>query len=298
MPSGPAEPPPPAPVGTGTLYVVATPIGNLGDLSPRAAGVLERAPCVAAEDTRRARNLLSHVGADKKELVRLDANAPDRDIQRLADRLAEGLDVALVTDAGTPVVSDPGAALVRAARARGVTIVPIAGPSAVTAALSASGYETSAFRFVGFLPRSGPDRAAALGRLAADADVVILFEAPHRMNETLADLARVAGTRRALVARELTKLHEELLEGELAALARDHAAREWLGEITIVLAPWKPDAAEARVSDEDLDLRIDAMLAEGRRAKEIAELIALETGLPKRELYERVTARKTARDAR
>jgi 16S rRNA (cytidine1402-2'-O)-methyltransferase len=278
----------------GTLWVVATPIGNLGDLSPRAADTLRRAPVIAAEDTRRARTLLAHVGAEGKELVRLDANASERDVARLGERVGAGEDVALVTDAGTPVVSDPGSALVRVVRARGGCVVPVAGPSAVTAALSASGYEARGFRFVGFLPRAGKDRAAALGRIASDTDAVVLFESPHRLSETLADLARIAPTRRALVARELTKLHEELLEGELGALSAEHGGREWLGEITMVLAPSEArDAAPAAI--EDLDPRIDALLDEGRRTKEIAELLALESGLGRREIYERVAARKASR---
>ncbi|HTJ84540.1 MAG TPA: 16S rRNA (cytidine(1402)-2'-O)-methyltransferase [Polyangiaceae bacterium] len=278
----------------GTLWVVATPIGNLGDLSPRAADTLRSAAVIAAEDTRRARTLLAHVGAEGKDLVRLDANASERDVARLSERIGAGEDVALVTDAGTPVVSDPGSALVRAVRAHGGRVVPVAGPSAVTAALSASGYEARGFRFVGFLPRTGKDRAAALGRIASDTDAVVLFESPHRMTETLADLARIAPARRALVARELTKLHEELLEGELATLSAEHGTREWLGEITMVLSPTEArDAAPASI--EDLDPRIDALLDEGRRTKEIAELLALESGLGRREIYERVAARKASR---
>jgi len=286
-----------APATPGTLYVVATPIGNLGDLSVRAADTLAKADLVAAEDTRRARTLLAHAGVEGKELVRLDANATEAEVTRLAGRIAEGSSVALVTDAGTPVVSDPGSALVRAARALGCTIVPIAGPSAVTAALSASGYDARGFRFVGFLPRGGKDRAAVLGKIAQDGDAVILFESPHRMGETLRDLARVSPNRRALVARELTKLHEELLEGELDALSERHASRDWLGEITIVLAPFKESAAPA-ISIEALAPRIDALLEDGRRAKDIAELLSLETGLGRREIYEHVTARKLAREDR
>lgn len=275
----------------GRLFVVATPIGNLGDLSERARAVLLEAPIVAAEDTRRARALLSHLGATGKELVRLDAHATAADIDRLAERVASGSTVALVTDAGTPGVSDPGSALVRAVRERRGAVVPIPGPSAVSTAISVAGFATTAFRFAGFLPRGRLERTEALARIASDPDVVVFFEAPQRMGETLTDLARVIPEREALVARELTKLHEELLRGVIRDMAREHAEREWIGEITVVVGP-RAVEERAALDDDAIDARIDALFAEGRRAKEVAEILSLETSIPKRDAYERVNRRK------
>jgi 16S rRNA (cytidine1402-2'-O)-methyltransferase len=281
---------PSAPADRG-LFVVATPIGNLADLTDRARRVLGEVDVVAAEDTRRARGLLSHLGITGKELVRLDAHATDVDVARLADRIAEGVRVALVTDAGTPGVSDPGSALVRAVHSRGAHVVAIPGPSAVSAAISVAGFATTAFRFVGFLPRGLRERTEALSRIAADPDVVVFFEAPQRIAETLADFARIVPDRELCVARELTKLHEELLRGTAAELAERTIDRDWLGEITVVVGP-RTAVAPAAVDDEGVDRRIELLLAEGRRAREVAEIVALETGLPKREVYERVNRKK------
>jgi 16S rRNA (cytidine1402-2'-O)-methyltransferase len=273
----------------GVLFVVATPIGNLGDLTLRAIETLRAAGRVLAEDTRRTRGLLAHLGIAGKPLDRFDAHASEADVARVVERLLGGEDVALVTDAGTPVVSDPGTALVRAAAAAGVAVVPIPGPSAVLAALCASGLCTGGFRFVGFLPRGGPALREALGLVEATPEPVVLFESPQRTAATLAGLAEVMPDRPAVVARELTKVHEEIVRGSVAELASPE--RAWLGEITIVLGP-RPVAPARRVEAEEIDRRIDAELALGRRAKDIAEGVALATGEPKREIYARVVARR------
>ena len=275
----------------GELFVVATPIGNLGDLTLRAIETLRRADRVVAEDTRRTRGLLSHLGIAGKSLERLDAHAGAGDVERIVAYLLAGERVALVTDAGTPVVSDPGTALVKAAVDAGVRVVPIPGACAAVAALSASGLVTGAFRFLGFLPRSGPERRDVLALVVATPEPVVLYEAPQRIAETLADLARAMPARAAVVARELTKVHEELLRGTLAELCAREAGREWLGEITVVLGP--AIAREpTRLSDEELDQRIALGLARGRRAKDLAEELSLETGLPRREVYGRIIARR------
>ncbi len=276
----------------GTLYVVATPIGNLGDLTLRAIETLRAADRVVAEDTRRARGLLSHLGISGKPVDRVDEHAPEAAVARVVDHLAAGEAVALVTDAGTPIVSDPGTALVRAAVAAGIAVVPIPGASAVMAAVSVAGLVEDAFTFRGFLPRAGRERRDALARVQATEEAVVLFEAPGRIAETLADLAKSAPTRRAVVTRELTKLHEEILRGTLAELADRAASREWLGEITIVLGPAPAEAEAAGPSDAEIDARIDAETAAGRRAKDVAEQLALETGRPRRELYARVVDRR------
>jgi len=203
----------------GVLYVVATPIGHLGDLSARAVETLSRAARVAAEDTRRTRGLLTHLGLSKP-IERLDAHASAHDVARVVQQLVSGEDIALVTDAGTPVVSDPGTELVRAAIEAGLRVVPIPGPSAVLAALVASGLSGGAFRFLGFLPRKGTDRRDVLETVRSTPEVVVLFESPERTAETLADLARIMPQRRCVVARELTKLHEEFGRWTVGAFPR------------------------------------------------------------------------------
>lgn len=275
---------------SGTLFVVATPIGNLEDLTQRAERALREAHTIVAEDTRRTRGLLAHLGATGKPLRRLDANADAAQVEAVARIVAEGHDVAMVTDAGTPSISDPGSKLVAAVRALGGTIVPLPGASAVTAALSACGFELSGYRFTGFLPRSGMERARALARIAEDPDAVVLFESPNRLAETLRELAQPAPARRALVAREITKLHEELREATLSELCLQFEGREVLGEITIVLAPH--EAGRRELSDEEVLARIDAALASGMRAREVAERVALESGRSKKQIYDWVLSRK------
>lgn len=278
----------------GALYVVATPIGNLGDITMRAVETLRAADRVVAEDTRRTRGLLSHLGISGKPVERLDAHASEATIERVVWALEQGEGVALVSDAGTPVVSDPGTALIRRAVLAGAQVVPIPGASAVMAAVSASGLVTGGFRFVGFLPRSGKERREAIALVRGTEESVVLFEAPGRVPSLLKDLGEVMPRREAAVGRELTKVHEEILRGtldELAAAAKD---REWLGEVTVVLGP-SPGAGRDEappISDAELDARIDQELSRGRRAKDIAEDIALTTGRPRREIYARVVERR------
>lgn len=274
----------------GTLFVVATPIGNLGDITHRAVETLARVGTVAAEDTRHTRKLLAHLNILGKALVPLHEHSSPRDRARLLEALERGEDVALVSDAGTPIVSDPGAELVREAASRGVRVVPIPGASAALAALVASGLCQGPFRFVGFLPRDGAPRHEAIGELARSPDVAILFESPSRLAATLAELGAIMPTRPAAVARELTKVHEEIVRATLHELAaRDD---EWLGEIVLVLGAHDPAGRSAQVDDAALDARIDAALAEGLHVKTIAERLAAWSGRPKRDVYERVVSRK------
>lgn len=275
----------------GTLYVVATPIGNLGDVTLRAIEVLKSCDRIAAEDTRQTRKLLSHLGIAGKATTALHAHSPEHDVARVVDAIATGESVALVTDAGTPSVSDPGDALVKAAIAAGIRVVPIPGPSAALAALVASGLAGGGgFRFVGFLPREGPTRHAAIGMVCATAEPVILFESPERTTATLRELAEAMPDRPACVARELTKVHEEIVRGPLSRLAEDRES--WRGEVAIVLGVWEPGEREATIDDAAIDARIDRELAEGTHSKTIAERIAAWSGRPKREIYERVVSRK------
>ncbi len=222
----------------GTLYVVATPIGNLGDLSPRAAEVLRAVGAVAAEDTRRTLKLFAHLGVAAPALLSLPAFDERGRIEPVLERLRSGGDVALCTDAGTPGVSDPGAALVDAAWRAGVRVVPVPGPSAAPAALAASGFPADRFVFAGFLPRKGGGRTEALAWLGRAGCTAVLYEAGNRSAETLRDLARALGDRPALLARELTKLHEELLRAPLSRIAEELERRgEVKGEVTIVVGP-------------------------------------------------------------
>ncbi len=268
----------------GILYVVATPLGNLGDLSARAMEVLRAVPVVAAEDTRRTRGLLSHLGASPR-LLSYHAHSDEPRLETLLEILHDGRDVALVSDAGTPVVSDPGTDLVAAARASGVTVVPIPGPSAVATALSAAGLKGDRYLFLGFIPRKGSERARLLARAAAEEWSVVFFEAPPRLTDLLEDLARaVGGNRRAVVARELTKLHEEFRAGTLAELAGYYSEHPPRGEITIVLegtgAPAEPpDRTGEAVEQATL------LLAEGLTRREVVRRISETLGLPRNDAY-------------
>jgi len=275
----------------GTLYVVATPIGNLGDVTIRAIEVLKACNRIAAEDTRQSKKLLSHLGIAGKPIDSLHAHSSERDVARIVDALSAGESVALVTDAGTPSVSDPGDAVVKGAIASGIRVVPIPGPSAALAALVASGLAGGGgFRFVGFLPREGAARHEAIGKVCATPEPVILFESPERTATTLRDLADATPERPACVARELTKIHEELVRGTLAVLASDRDA--WRGEVAIVLGGWAPETREEAIDDAALDARIDRELATGTHSKTIAERLAAWSGRPKRDVYERVVTRK------
>ena len=271
----------------GTLYVVATPLGNLGDLSTRAAELLRRVPVVAAEDTRHTRRLLSHLGAHPT-LLSYHAHSDERRPEVLLDILRSGRDVALVSDAGTPVVSDPGADLVALARASGITVVPIPGPSAVATALSAAGLPGDRYLFLGFLPRKGKDRARLLARAGAEEWSVVLFEAAPRLVSLLSDLVSVAsGERGAVVARELTKIHEEIRGGTLAELVDYFTVTPPRGELTIVLqgtgeAPAEPDRTQDAVE------QATALLGGGLSRREVVRRLTESLGLPRNEAYKLV----------
>lgn len=275
---------------SGTLFVVATPIGNLGDLTQRARDVLGSCQAIYAEDTRTTRKLLDLVHIAAPPLFAMHEHSSAGAIEGALERLRRGETLALVSDAGTPLVSDPGAPLVRAARAEGHAVRPVPGASAVVAALSATALGDGRFRFLAFLPREGPERRKAIALCAETEETVVLYEAPHRLATTLRELADAMGAREAVILRELTKLHEEQISGTLHELAG--IDREWLGEIVLVLAPWDAEARREVVTDEALDARIDALYTQGERAKRISELLAAWSGRPKRELYERVVSRK------
>jgi 16S rRNA (cytidine1402-2'-O)-methyltransferase len=274
----------------GTLYVVATPIGNLEDVTLRALRVLGEAELLLAEDTRRTRVLLERHGIAGRPRSLHAHNEAARADEVLA-ALAAGRRVALVSDAGTPLVSDPGGRLVAQAIAAGHEVVPVPGPSAALAALVASGLRAEAFSFVGFLPRKAGERAARLAALAPRTEALILFESPRRLGATLRELARAFGERRACVARELTKLHEEIARGSLSELARRFEAGA-RGEVTIVVEG-APATAEAP-GPEALRERVRALLAAGGSARDVAAQLARETGAPRRLLYAMAVEEKPA----
>lgn len=269
----------------GTLYVVATPLGNLGDLSPRAAATLKQAAVVAAEDTRHTKPLLVHVGS-RADLVSFHAHSTERALERLLRLLGAGTDVALVTDAGTPTVSDPGAELVAAARERGIPVVTIPGPTAVAAALAVSGLHADRYVFLGFLPRKGADRRRLLETIATSEWTVVLFEAPNRVAELLSDLAEACdggADRLASVSREMTKVFEETRTGPLAELAGYYAEAPPRGEVTVVVAgTGKAPAQEVQI---DPETRARALLAQGMTRRDVADQVAEETGISRNAAY-------------
>jgi 16S rRNA (cytidine1402-2'-O)-methyltransferase len=268
----------------GTLYVVATPLGNLGDLTARAAELLRNVAVVAAEDTRRTRGLLSHLAA-RPTLLSFHAHSDEHRLETVLDILRSGRDVALVSDAGTPTVSDPGADLVAVARESGINVVPIPGPSAVATALSAAGLPGDRYLFLGFLPRKGKERSRLLQRAAAEEWSVVFYEAPPRLVALLEDLVPLAGaTRTVVVARELTKMHEEIRAGTLGELVDHFTAIPPRGELTIVLqgtgvAPPEPDRTEEAVE------QAATLLAEGLPRREIARRLTESLGLARNEAY-------------
>lgn len=273
----------------GTLYVVATPLGNLGDLSPRAADTLTRVAAVAAEDTRHSKPLLHHAGS-RAELISFHEHSSERALERILRILSEGRDVALITDAGTPVISDPGVELVAAARERGIPIVTIPGPTAVAASLSVSGIGGDRYLFLGFLPRKGSDRRRLLLTAAESEWTVVLFEAPNRVTLLLADLLEVCGPdRQAAVSRELTKVFEETRAGTLQELSEHYAEAPARGEVTVVLAGTGKQRVDARLPPPDPGERARALLAEGLSRKDVAHRLAEETGISRNAAYRLVS---------
>ncbi len=286
----------------GLLSIVATPIGNLEDITLRALRTLREADVILAEDTRRTRILCTHHGISRP-LRALHAHSSPAAIERAVQDIASGQRMALVTDAGTPLVSDPGAELVSAARERGLLVEAVPGPSAVTAALTVAAISCDTFRFLGFLPRSGRRRRDALEAIRRERGASVFFEAPQRLLATLEELADVLGSERALsVCRELTKLHEEVVRGGATELLQ-HFAEGARGEITIVVSG-NPDEND-RAAPEDaatasdpaaLDERIRAELDAGRSVRDIVQVLGTVSGLPRKALYARAQACKTARD--
>jgi len=267
------------------LVLVSTPIGNLGDLSPRALEALGQADLVYCEDTRRTRGLLTHAGLKGVRLMSLHGHNEMARVEAVLAHLAEGRTVAVVSDAGTPAVSDPGGRLVSAAAAAGATVTTVPGPSAVLAALVVSGLPTDRFCFEGFLPRRGGERRRRVEVVAGDARTAVLFEAPGRLAATLGDLLEACGPeRRVVVARELTKLHEEVWRGTLAEASATFAERDVRGEVVVVLAG-DPEAGRAP-DDPDIVEALRSRLEAGDSLRDAAGLVAGAMGVSRRRAYD------------
>jgi 16S rRNA (cytidine1402-2'-O)-methyltransferase len=272
---------------SGTLYVVATPIGNLEDITLRALRILREVDQIACEDTRQTRKLLDRHGISKPLVSYHEHNEQTRADSLLHD-LEAGKNVALVSDAGTPLIADPGYRLVAQARDRGVTVSPIPGPSALISALSASGLPTDSFFFGGFLPAKKTQRTKTLEELKACPATLVFYEAPHRIVEALADIADVLGPRRVTLGRELTKIHEEFVAGEASALRDALANRPSVkGEITLMIA--KADAPATDLTA--IETAFDKLLEAGVPRMEAMKTVARERGLSKREVYQKINER-------
>ncbi|MGZ4203817.1 MAG: 16S rRNA (cytidine(1402)-2'-O)-methyltransferase [Actinomycetota bacterium] len=274
---------------SGILSIVATPIGNLEDLSPRAARTLARADIIACEDTRVTRVLLQRLPDERghAKLLAVHARNEEARAPELARAVASGSRVALVTDAGMPGLSDPGHRVIEACAEAGLRIEVVPGPSAIPAALVASGLPTARFVFDGFLPRTATARRRRLEALASEERTLVLFEAPHRLAASLRDMAAVLGPRRAAVARELTKIHEEVVRGRLPDLVERFEATPVRGEVTVVV-----EGAQARAvappDPKDLAAQVAEEVARGRSKRDAIASIAARTGSPKRVVYQAV----------
>ena len=265
----------------GILYIVATPIGNLEDITLRALRVLKEVDVVAAEDTRHTQILLSHYDIHTPLTSYHEHNEKTKS-QELVTRLARGQNVALVSDAGTPAISDPGFRLVVQAIRAGVRIIPVPGASALTAVLSASGLPTDRFVFEGFLPARKTQRRERLQTLRDETRTLIFYEAPHRLKDTLGDIRELLGNREAVLARELSKIHEEFLRGPVSELVRALGSGDIRGEVTLIISGSSglPGVSEDRLKAEILELK-----GKGLRVKEIAEVLGEKFGYPKKEIY-------------
>lgn len=273
----------------GILYLVATPIGNLEDMSPRAARILREAALIAAEDTRHTGSLLKHFEIQTPRTSYFEHNKTQK-LDRILEALAKG-DVALVSDAGTPAINDPGYELVQAALAAGFDVRPVPGPSAPISALTVSGLPTNSFLYLGYLPHKTSERRKSLGLVADQPYTLIFLETPHRILDSLADILSVLGDRRICVAREMTKLYEEYWRGPVSGAIEHFESKEPRGEFTLVIEG-KQIEDRRRWTEEELLDSIKKELQAGNPAKQISSKLAESSGWGKREIYELVNRNK------
>lgn len=269
---------------TGTLYIVGTPIGNLEDMTFRAVRILQTVDLIAAEDTRHTGKLLQHFQIKTPQISYHDHNRTSR-TPELIDRLKQGTSIALVTDAGMPGISDPGYELVKACADEGILVMPIPGATAAMTALSASGLQSDRFVFEGFLPAKEKERRAHLETLLTESRTMIFYEAPHRLQKTLRDMALVLGSdRRITLARELTKLHEEFWRGTVEAAIEHYQSRDPQGEFTLILAGATP--TETPLTEAVLKSELQQLLKQGISRSEASRQLAQQTALPRRQIYQ------------
>lgn len=267
---------------TGTLYIVATPIGNLEDMTFRAIRILKEVDLIAAEDTRHSRKLLCHYGITTRMTPYHDHNEQLK-TDFLLEKLLEGQNIAIITDAGTPCIADPGYRIAKAAADIGIKTVPIPGASAIAAALSASGLPSDRFAFEGFLPPKQGKRKARLLEFKDDKRVIIFYEAPHRLAATLSDMAEILGCREVVIARELTKIHEELRHGTPAELLEHYSSQTVKGEIVILLSP---STGQSAASEYDLDATLRRyLIEESLSVRDAAARASADSGRPRSETY-------------
>jgi 16S rRNA (cytidine1402-2'-O)-methyltransferase len=266
----------------GILYIVSTPIGNLEDITLRALRILKEVDVIAAEDTRHSLKLLSHFGISKP-LISYWGEKEKVKAEETIRRLNEGQSVALISDAGTPGISDPGSVLIRRAIENGIAVVPVPGPSAFIAALSLSGFSTESFLFLGFLPPKTAQRQKILKELSLEKRTLVFYEAPHRIVETLSDMASILGQRKAVLVKEITKLHEETIRGTIPQILAQMETAKIAGEYVIVVEG-RPE--ESELSPDDALAEIRALMKKGLGRKEAVKRIAEEYGMSKKALYD------------
>lgn len=280
-------------MASGTLYIVATPIGNLEDITFRAVRILREVDLIAAEDTRHSRKLLTHFGISRPLTSYFDHNQQVKG-GLILEKLREGMSVALISDAGTPCISDPGYQLVRDAAAEGIPVVPLPGPSAAVAALSASGLPTDSFTFEGFLPARHGKRQEKLRTLTGERRVLIFYESPNRLVATLEDILEVLGNRRAVVARELTKIHEEFVRGSICDILATYRERSVKGEVVILVD--QPEEEAGLSSVEPIDDLLRKHLGQGLSLKDAVKQAAADSGKARGEIYQMALRLKEEND--
>jgi 16S rRNA (cytidine1402-2'-O)-methyltransferase len=277
------------------LYLVATPIGNLEDITLRALRVLGEVDLIACEDTRRARKLLAHYRISKPLVSYHEHNERSR-ASELIEKLESGASIALISDAGMPLISDPGFRLVSQAIRRGIKVVPVPGPSALVAALAASGLPTNEFTFVGFLPRRSNARRARLAQLSKLNSTLVFYEVPHRIRSTLEDALAVFGDRPAALAREMTKLHEEFIRGSLSEIAQSMAGRKPLGEFVLIVGP-PQECSIAAAPERSILEEVEQLMRGGLDQKAALKQAARSRGITKGQAYKMLISEKSAQKA-
>jgi 16S rRNA (cytidine1402-2'-O)-methyltransferase len=266
----------------GNLFIVSTPIGNLEDITLRALRILKEADVIAAEDTRHSMKLLNHYGISKPMISYWSEKEKVR-TEEIIEKLRSGLSAALISDAGTPGISDPGSVLIKRAIQENISVIPVPGPSAAIAALSISGLSTEEFTFAGFLPPKSAQRQKRLNELSLEQRTLIFYEAPHRILDTLSDMKEIFGERKAVLSKEITKMHEETLRGTISEILDELERRTIAGEYVIIVEGMKKEDVSIEIALDE----IKALMKKGKGRKEAVKMVAEAYGLSKKELYDK-----------